>query len=285
MEVHRYAPRAAESDGWPTFYTGSGGSCLIPIAESFSPSQSSSCSQPRSQSAAPWAVWGGGGGGRGGCFRVRSLSVLNFALAKNQIYSMRPLDVMEPMSTERWTPWRLWCQSPQQYRKPAIGLPCLKINKELELNSLETFPDFQEGSPAVTEGQLWLLCHGWDPIIKSMSQKTPGLMLAEPTRGVLSARLVPCCGQKGKVHLHFQHGGTKKASFVCAAGNSDQHTLSSVTPASSESLAKTTWRPPNVGNLKGPFTSKSHLWASFTSCELWPPPVASLCPPSKPMMC
>lgn len=40
-------------------------------------------------------------------------------------------------------------------------------------------------------------------------------MLAEPTWGLLSAWLVPCCGQKGKVHLRFQHGGTKKASFVC----------------------------------------------------------------------
>lgn len=58
--------------------------------------------------------------------------------------------------------------------------------------------------------------------------KKPRLVLAEPTRGVLSAWLVPYCGQKGKVHLHLQLGGTKKASFVCA-GNSDQHTLSSVT--------------------------------------------------------
>lgn len=37
VEVHRYAPRAAESDGWPTYQAGSGGSCLILIAEPFLP--------------------------------------------------------------------------------------------------------------------------------------------------------------------------------------------------------------------------------------------------------
>lgn len=37
VEVHRYAPRAAESDGWPTYHAGSGGSCLILITEPFLP--------------------------------------------------------------------------------------------------------------------------------------------------------------------------------------------------------------------------------------------------------
>lgn len=90
---------------------------------------------------------------------------------------------------------------------------------------------------------------------------------------------MPYCGQKEKVHLNFQHWGTKKASFVCA-GNSVQHTLSSVTPWAPALLQKPHEDLPTLGIWKA-HSNQSHICEHHSrpvSVDLWGRDSSLRCP-------